>query len=329
VKDGLYWYTINSYDDSATLVENPNGEGYSGEVVIPEVMKTSDGVEHKVTGIGQRAFCGTKILSVTMGNNIINIGSHAFSYSTVASAIIGGEYDESAKSANIGNYAFYACDNLTNVVIGDNVRSIYSQVFQNCTSLTSVILGKNLQHISTSTFFGCVKLKDVYSYNESSPYASMIFEDDQFEKMTLHVPEDYYNNYVFNNGEDNYPWQHFGKFEKMNSTTLETCATPKINYANGTVSFTCETEGVEYNSSVEYVENEFNNVSEYPAPSHFRVKVVAVKQGYLPSEVAEQEFTLSGYVDVKTGDYKQGDVNKDGNVNVADHVKLADIIINK
>ena len=79
---------------------------------------------------------------------------------------------------------------------------------------------------------------------------------------------------------------------------------------------------------LEYVENEFNNVSEYPAPSHFKVKVVAVKNGYLPSDVAEQEFALAGYVDVKTGEYKQGDVNKDGNVNVADHVKLSGIIMN-
>ena len=72
---------------------------------------------------------------------------------------------------------------------------------------------------------------------------------------------------------------------------------------------------------------EFNDVSEYPAPSNFRVKVVAVKNGCLPSDVAEQEFTLPGYVDVKTGEYKQGDVNKDGNVNVADHVKLSGILL--
>ena len=86
---------------------------------------------------------------------------------------------------------------------------------------------------------------------------------------------------------------------------------------------------MQFNSTVEYVENEFNNVSEYPAPSHFKVKVVAVKNGYLPSDVAEQEFALESYVDVKTGEYKEGDVNKDGNVNVADHVRLSNIIIKK
>ena len=114
----------------------------------------------------------------------------------------------------------------------------------------------------------------------------------------------------------------------MVSEELPTCATPEIVYNSGTISFTCATEGVEYNSSVEYVENEFNNVSEYPAPSHFRVKVVAFKKGYIPSETVEQEFDLPSYVGViNTGNYyEQGDVNKDGKVDVADHVKLTNVM---
>ena len=48
VKSGDYWYKINSWDGSATLVANPNKEGYSGDVVIPDVVSI-DGVEHKVT----------------------------------------------------------------------------------------------------------------------------------------------------------------------------------------------------------------------------------------------------------------------------------------
>jgi hypothetical protein len=113
----------------------------------------------------------------------------------------------------------------------------------------------------------------------------------------------------------------------MNNTTFEKCATPKISYVGGNVSFTCDTPDVAFNSTVEYVENSFNNASEFPAPSHFRVRVVAVKDGFLPSDVAEQEFALSGIVDSKTGEYKGGDVNRDGNVNSSDREKLTNLIM--
>ena len=109
----------------------------------------------------------------------------------------------------------------------------------------------------------------------------------------------------------------------MNSDQVEQCATPTINYVDGTVSFSCATPDVEFNSKVEYVQKSFNNASTFPAPSTFIVKAVAVKNGYLPSDVAEKEFDLPSYVGVKTDSYKQEDVNKDGHVNVADHVKMS------
>lgn len=317
--EGL-WYLINNYDGSAVVVANPNGnEGYSGDIVIPDVI-TIDGEERKVTEIGSRAFCGTKILSVKIGKNVKYIKSHAFSYSTVATAIIGAE---SETTLYLNSYVFYACDNLTSVVFGDNVVGIGDQTFQNCPALTSVVLGKKLTSIGVSSFFDCKNLNDIYCFSDFGPWVSggRIFEGDKLSSMTLHVPEASAGNYT------NYPWSAFGTIEPMASNELIKCAKPEINYASGTVSFTCATEGVKFNSSVEYVENEFNNVSEYPAPSHFVVKVVAVKDGCLPSDVASQEFALDDYVDVNTGDYKQGDVNKDGNVNVADHVKLSDIIM--
>lgn len=318
--DGL-WYTVKSWDGSAMVVANPNNEGYSGDIVIPDVVKIG-GEERNVTAIGQRAFCGTKIFSVTVGKNVREINKHAFSYSTVASVVIGGA---EGNRCYIYEYAFYACDNLKSVVIGDNVNGILSQAFQNCPSLTSVVLGKNVYFSGPSAFLGCKKLNDIYCYGEYGPsvWGGRIFEGDKLSSMTLHVPEAFAGKYT------SYPWSAFGTKETMASNELVKCATPEISYANGTISFTCATEGVKYNSSVEYVENEFNDVPEYPAPSNFRVKVVAVKNGCLPSEVAQKEFALESYVDVKTGDYKQGDVNKDGNVNVADHVKLSDIIIKK
>ena len=56
-------------------------------------------------------------------------------------------------------------------------------------------------------------------------------------------------------------------------------------------------------------------------PNRFRIMVYAQKSGMLDSPVttAEVEMTLG----------KRGDLNGDGEVNVADHVKLSEIIMNQ
>ncbi len=334
-KVGDYWYTISTYwweDGGVTLVKDPTGKDYSGDIVIPGEITTADGVTRTVIGIGNRAFSGCNILSVTIkgklnkyGGGALSIGSRAFSLCKSLSSVIIGE-----GVSWIGDYAFYGCENLATVVVGDDVTGFGRQAFQNCSSLTSVVLGKKVSSIGGSSFVDCIELKDVYCYGENSPEqdGGRVFRDEQLQYLTLHVPEDYYNNYIFD-VEDNYPWQHFGKIETMTSTTLEQCATPKITYASGNVSFTCETPDVAFNSTVEYVENSFNNTSEFTAPSHFRVRAVALKDGYLPSEVAEQEFALEGIVDPNTGDYKEGDENRDGNVNNSDRLKVTNVIMDK
>ena len=55
-----------------------------------------------------------------------------------------------------------------------------------------------------------------------------------------------------------------------------------------------------------------------------KVYVYATKDGYNNSDVATREIVIeNGQATLF------GDINKDGKVNVADHVKLSDIIMNK
>ena len=324
VKVGEYYYTVEDNHNTAILVANPQGGGYSGDVVINATIDYG-GKTYRVSDIGYRAFCGTDILKVTINGQLddkgrgLRINPHAFSYcKSLASVTIGDGVDY------IQNFAFYACDNLANVVVGDDVTWIYEQAFQNCHSLTSVILGKKVNSIDASAFLGCEELKDVYCLGSALPTylkgSRPIFDYDHIRDATLHALA----SATFVNGD---PWIKFGKLETMASTTLEKCATPTITYENGTVSFACETEGVEFNSKVEYVQKSFNSASAFPAPSTFLVKVVAFKNGYLPSDVVAKEFDLPSYVGVKNeGNYEQGDVNKDGKVNVADQVVLTNVI---
>ena len=69
------------YGEDVTLTSN-NLEIYGivpeGDVIIPSVVVDSDGTKHKVTNIGEDAFSGCKLTSITIPNSVICIGFSAF-----------------------------------------------------------------------------------------------------------------------------------------------------------------------------------------------------------------------------------------------------------
>ena len=103
------------------------------------------------------------------------------------------------------------------------------------------------------------------------------------------------------------------------------CATPEISYANGMITFNCETEGVEYISDIKSEDVKKYNVGEITLTQKYNVSVYATKDGYNNSDIATREIVI-------TGNGKAivvGDVDGNGKVNVADHVMLSDIIMNQ
>ena len=76
--DGLR-YLIDSDAKTAMLTANPNGEKYSGNIVVPEKVKASDGVEYPVTAFGDNAFkeC-RKLTSITIPSSVTSLGNSCF-----------------------------------------------------------------------------------------------------------------------------------------------------------------------------------------------------------------------------------------------------------
>ena len=58
--------------------------------------------------------------------------------------------------------AFYNCDGLTSVAIGDGVTSIGSRAFYNCDGLTSITIGDSVTSIGKRAFSSCSGLEAVY-----------------------------------------------------------------------------------------------------------------------------------------------------------------------
>ncbi|MBE7091453.1 MAG: leucine-rich repeat domain-containing protein [Clostridiales bacterium] len=64
---------------------------------------------------------------------------------------------------SIGNYAFYSCDSLTEIVIPNSVTSIGNYAFEDCDSLTTVTFGDNSQltSIGNYAFEDCDSLTEI------------------------------------------------------------------------------------------------------------------------------------------------------------------------
>ena len=172
--DGIY-YDING--NEATVARSPN-YNYSGDVVIPSSV-TYQGTTRTVTAIGNRAFVGCYVSSVSMPNTILEIDERAFYYcenltsvtipnSVVTIGQMAFYYCPAMTSAIIGNsvttigaYAFYFCENLTNLTLSNSVTTIGDYAFGSDRSLTSVSIPASVTTIGSNAFTGCSGLERV------------------------------------------------------------------------------------------------------------------------------------------------------------------------
>lgn len=124
--DGLR-YLIDSDAKTATLTAN-TGEKYSGDIVVPEKVKATDGVEYPVTAFGDNAFkeCGG-LKSVTIPSSVTSLGSNCFE---MCSGLTSLTIPSSVTS--LGNWCFYNCSGLTSITIPSSVTSLGFCCFDGC-----------------------------------------------------------------------------------------------------------------------------------------------------------------------------------------------------
>lgn len=108
-QSGDLWYSITGDGNAVEVIGEENED--LAEVVIPEAV-LYNGVDYKVTGIGESAFSYCGFSSITIPNSVTSIGDDAFEY----------------------------CYNLTSVAIPKGVTSLGIGVFSGCESLTTVIV---------------------------------------------------------------------------------------------------------------------------------------------------------------------------------------------
>ena len=121
-------------------------------LVIPQTV-LHEGQTYSVTAIGNEAFRGCVLSSITIPQGIISIGYSAFANCKKLEEIILPD-----GLLNIGKFAFVGCAALTSVVIPESVTIINESTFEYCKGLTSVKIPNSITDIEYNAFNGCTNL---------------------------------------------------------------------------------------------------------------------------------------------------------------------------
>lgn len=118
-------YLIYPDAKTAALTFNPSGEKYSGNIVVPEKVKASDGMEYPVTAFAANAFKECKGLkSISIPSSVTSLGDNCFS----------------------------ECSGLTSITIPSSVTSLGDECFGECSGLTSIKIPSSVTFWGESCF---------------------------------------------------------------------------------------------------------------------------------------------------------------------------------
>ena len=129
--------------------------GYEGKDTVIVIPDSVDGIP--VTRLAYKAFMGKqRITSITVPDSVTYIGESAF-----GDCISLTELNLGDGIKTIPSYMAYGCSKLESIVIPDSVTTIGSEAFSNCSSLVSVTIPDSVTTIGNHAFYDCDSLESV------------------------------------------------------------------------------------------------------------------------------------------------------------------------
>lgn len=282
VIDGLR-YLLFTGTKTASLIASTK-EKYSGNIVVPEKVKSSNGVEYNVTSLGDYCFTDCEELtSITIPSSVTSLGNFCFSgCSGLTSVTI------PSSVPSLDDACFEGCSSLTSVTIPSSVTSLGDACFSDCSSLTSITIPSSVTSLGNWCFNGCSALKTVcFKGKVPEMYSSETLPS----TSVINVPAEYLQDYKDAFGTDYhyiYAWNpdESGDGDKP----VTPCATPSVSYESGKLKFACETAGAKYHYTIadtDITSDALNENGEVSLSAAYNISVYATADGYTASEKAE------------------------------------------
>ena len=252
-------YRIDSDAKTATLTANPNGEKYTGNIVVPGKVKASDGVEYTVTSLGDFCFyeC-SRLRSINIPSSVTSLG--------VA--------------------CFYGCSGLTSITIPSSVTSLGEKCFYGCSGLTSINIPSSVTYLGDDCFRYCSKLEKA-TFQGKLPINTI--DCGLPSTCIFYVPKAYYQNYKDELGSM-YSYIYPAKDDDSGEQKpVEQCAIPFVSYADGKLTFACSTPNAEYHYTItdtDMASDTYSKDGIVKLYAAYNISVYATADGYMDSDRA-------------------------------------------
>ena len=190
---------------------------------------------------------------------------------------------------SIKQFAFSGCCGLTSVIVPSPITTIGFAAFYGCDGMSTITIPNSMTSIGEYAFYGCKALEKVKCYAENVPQAELAFMDynERFQlnpNSALYVPAQSLTKYKkFSYSRS---WGCFKTIYAIEDGEPEKCSTPSISYANKQLTFSCETEGVEYHYTITDSDIKSDVASSINLSATYEISVYASKPGYYNSDVA-------------------------------------------
>jgi hypothetical protein len=167
-------------------------------IAYPSAKGSTYEIPATITSIGEYAFRGCELKSITLPATIATVKAYAFADCSQLSHAL---FESNTNNISIGNdifsgtplecveifrniynmsgssYApFYNMTSLKSATIGGNATSLYASMFYGCSSLKSVTIGENVTSIGSSAFYGCTSLPSLKLNHTVNTIGSAAFQ---------------------------------------------------------------------------------------------------------------------------------------------------------
>ena len=147
--------TVNVAEGNKNYMEAEGGVILNGDgtrfLFFPNTISGEYTVPETVTTIDAQLFRGRNITKITLGANVTSIGDYAF-YSCGSLREVVFTSSTAAEGLTVGDYAFGECDSLSAISLPVGTTSIGSHAFYRCDALTSFTIPEGVTTLGEMAF---------------------------------------------------------------------------------------------------------------------------------------------------------------------------------